>query len=115
MRDLHIAPSRAQLDPNWLGNIATVWQAYADAGAEPDRDEASRAVMLGGREMTVDTFGPNRALVGDPDDCIREMRRVKQLIDPEFVLMTPTGVPDPEQQIRELRLFAREVMPAFKS
>lgn len=114
MRDLHIAPTRAQLDPNWLGNVARVWQAYADAGAEPDRDDTSREVMLSGRETTIDEFGPNRALVGDPDDCIREMQRVKELIDPDYVLMTPTGVPDPEQQIRELRLFAKEVMPAFR-
>lgn len=28
--------------------------------------------------------------------------------------MTPTGVPNPEQQLRELRLFAKEVMPAFR-
>jgi alkanesulfonate monooxygenase SsuD/methylene tetrahydromethanopterin reductase-like flavin-dependent oxidoreductase (luciferase family) len=115
MRDLHIARSRAQLDPDWLGNVAKVWQAYADAGAEPDRDEASREVMLGGRETSIDAFGPNRALVGDPDDCIREMQRVKELIDPDYVLMTPTGVPDPEQQIRELRLFAKEVMPRFRT
>jgi probable F420-dependent oxidoreductase len=114
MRDLHIAATRSQLDPGWLGKVATVWQAYADAGAEPDRDEASREVMLGGKAMTIDEFGPNRALVGDPDDCIREMQRVKTLINPDYVLMTPTGVPDPEQQIRELRLFAREVMPAFR-
>jgi alkanesulfonate monooxygenase SsuD/methylene tetrahydromethanopterin reductase-like flavin-dependent oxidoreductase (luciferase family) len=115
MRDLHIAPTKAQLDPSWLGNVATVWQAYAEAGAEPDRDAASREVVLGGRQATIEEFGPNRAIVGDPEDCIREMNRVKALIDPDYVLMTPTGVPDPEQQIRELRLFAKEVMPAFRS
>src|SRR5262249_21015486 len=114
MRDLHIAPTRAQLDPAWLDNVATVWQAYSDAGAEPDRDDASRDVMLAGGTMTVEDFGPTRALVGDPADCIREMQRVKDLIDPAYVLMTPTGVPDPEQQRRELRLFAQEVMPHFR-
>jgi alkanesulfonate monooxygenase SsuD/methylene tetrahydromethanopterin reductase-like flavin-dependent oxidoreductase (luciferase family) len=115
MRDLHIAPSKAQLDPNWLGNVMTVWQAYAGAGAEPDRDELSRDVMLGGKTVTLEDFAPNRAIVGDPDDCISEMQRVKDLIDPEYVMMTPTGVPDPERQIRELRLFANEVMPQFKA
>jgi alkanesulfonate monooxygenase SsuD/methylene tetrahydromethanopterin reductase-like flavin-dependent oxidoreductase (luciferase family) len=115
MRDLHIAPTRAQLDPEWLGKVMTVWQAYAGAGAEPDRDELSREVMLEGKTVTLDEFAPNRAIVGDPEDCIREMQRVKDLIDPEYVMMTPTGVPDPDQQVRELRLFAKEVMPQFRS
>lgn len=115
MRDLHIAPTKAQLDPDWLPKVVTVWQAYSGAGAEPDRDEESRAVMLGGKAIALEDFAPNRAIVGDPDDCIREMQRVKELIDPDYVMMTPTGVPDPDQQIRELRLFAKEVMPRFKS
>jgi alkanesulfonate monooxygenase SsuD/methylene tetrahydromethanopterin reductase-like flavin-dependent oxidoreductase (luciferase family) len=114
MRELHIAPTRAELDPDWLAKVATVWQAYAGAGAQPDRDEASREAMLGGKPITLDEFAPNRTLVGDPDDCARELQRVKDKIDPDYVLMTPTGVPDPEQQRRELRLFAREVMPHFR-
>jgi hypothetical protein len=54
-------------------------------------------------------------VVGSPDDCIREMQRIKDLIDPEWLFITPTGVPDPEQQSRELRLFAKEVMPHFRT
>lgn len=114
MRELHIAPSRAEIDPNWLRNVVTVWQAYAGAGAEPDRDELSREVMLGRKPITLEEFAPSRALVGDPDDCARELERVRELINPEYVMMTPTGVPDPEQQLCELRLFAKEVMPAFR-
>jgi len=71
--------------------------------------------MLGGKRTTLEEFVPNRAIVGDPEDCIREMQRVKDLIDPDYVMMTPTGVPDPAQQISELRLFAREVMPHFRT
>jgi alkanesulfonate monooxygenase SsuD/methylene tetrahydromethanopterin reductase-like flavin-dependent oxidoreductase (luciferase family) len=114
MRELHIAPSRAAIDPNWLRNVVMVWQAYAGAGAEPDRDPISREVVLGGRSITLEEFAPHRAIVGDPDDCARELERIRKLINPEYVMLTPTGVPDPEQQLRELRLFAREVMPAFR-
>jgi hypothetical protein len=32
-----------------------------------------------------------------------------------WLFITLTGVPDPGQQIRELRLFAREVMPHFRT
>jgi len=28
MRDLHIAATRKDIDPSWLKNVITVWQAY---------------------------------------------------------------------------------------
>jgi alkanesulfonate monooxygenase SsuD/methylene tetrahydromethanopterin reductase-like flavin-dependent oxidoreductase (luciferase family) len=115
MRDVHIAPSRDKLDPDFLPNIIRVWQSYDDIGSTADRDELSNEVMFGGKQVTLDEFVPNRAVVGSPDDCCREMQRIKDLIDPEWFFITPTGVPDPEQQIRELRLFAKEVMPHFRT
>jgi alkanesulfonate monooxygenase SsuD/methylene tetrahydromethanopterin reductase-like flavin-dependent oxidoreductase (luciferase family) len=114
MRELHIAPTKAQVDPNWLKNVTTVWQAYDDIGSKADRDPLANEVMFGGKSVSLEEFAPNRAIVGDPDDCIREMERIKQLINPDYVLMTPTGVPEPEQQVAELRLFAKEVMPHFR-
>ena len=113
MRDVHIAPTREQLDPDFLPNIIKVWQSYDNIGASADRDAEADAVMFGGKQVTLDEFAPNRAVVGDPDDCIREMQRIRDIIDPEWFFITPTGVPDPDQQIAELRLFAREVMPHF--
>ena len=113
MRDLHIAPTSQQIDPNWLPNVIKVWQSYADLGSKADRDPLSNEVMFGGRSVTLEEFVPNRAIVGTPDDCVRELERIRNLIDPEYLYLTPTGVPDPDQQIRELRLFAKEVMPHF--
>lgn len=115
MRDLHIAPTKRAIDPNWLPNVVKVWQAYDDLGSKADRDELSRQVMFGGRAVTLDEFAPNRAIVGDPQDCAREMQRIRDLANPDYLLMTPTGVPDPEQQIAELQLFAKEVMPHFRT
>ncbi len=113
MRDVHIAPTRAQLDPDFLPNIVRVWQSYQQLGSRADRDELSSEVMFGGREVTLEEFAPNRAVVGSPDDCIAELERIRDLIDPDYLFITPTGVPDTDQQVRELRLFAREVMPHF--
>ncbi len=114
MRDVHVAPSRDAIDPNFLPNLIKVWQSYDDLGSKADRDELSNEVMFGGKEVTLEEFAPNRAVVGTPDDCCREMERIRELINPEYFFITPTGVPDPEQQIRELRLFAKEVMPHFR-
>ena len=115
MRDLHIAPTRQELDPNWLPNVIKVWQSYDDLSAKADRDVLSNEVMFGGRSVTLDEFAPNRAIVGNPEDCILEMQRIKDLINPDYLYLTPTGVPDPDQQIKELRLFAAEVMPHFRN
>jgi len=115
MRDVHIAPTRAQLDPDFLPNVIKVWQSYADIGSKADRDDLSSEVMFGGKQVTLDEFAPNRAVVGNPDDCNREMARIRDIINPEWFFITPTGVPDPDQQIRELRLFAKEVMPNFRT
>lgn len=115
MRDLHIAPTRETIDPEWLPNVAKVWQSYADLGATSDRDAVASDVMFGGKAVTLEEFVPNRAIVGTPEDCIRELRRIQELAAPEYLFLTPTGVPDMEQHARELRLFAKEVMPLFKS
>jgi alkanesulfonate monooxygenase SsuD/methylene tetrahydromethanopterin reductase-like flavin-dependent oxidoreductase (luciferase family) len=114
MRDVHIAPTRAGIDPDFLQNIITVWQAYDDIGSKADRDELSNEVIFGGKQVSLEEFAPNRAVVGDPEDCCREMERVREIINPEWFFITPTGVPDPRQQIEELRLFAKEVMPHFR-
>jgi alkanesulfonate monooxygenase SsuD/methylene tetrahydromethanopterin reductase-like flavin-dependent oxidoreductase (luciferase family) len=115
MRDLHIAPTKKAIDINWLPNIIKIWQSYDDLGAKADRDELSNQVMFGGKPTTFEEFAPNRAIVGTPEDCVTELLRIKEVINPEYVFLTPTGVPDPDQQIKELRLFAKEVMPAFVS
>ncbi|MFA7603051.1 MAG: LLM class flavin-dependent oxidoreductase [Novosphingobium sp.] len=114
MRDVHVVPSRERIDPNFLRNIVTVWQSYDDLGSKADRDDLSNEVMFGGKDVSLEEFAPHRAVVGTPDDCIRELESIRDLTDPEYLFITPTGVPDPDQQIEELRLFAREVMPHFR-
>jgi alkanesulfonate monooxygenase SsuD/methylene tetrahydromethanopterin reductase-like flavin-dependent oxidoreductase (luciferase family) len=115
MRDVHVAPTRDQIDPNFLSNIVRVWKSYDSIGAGADRDELSNDVMFGGKQVSLEDFAPNRAVVGTPDDCIRELTRIREILDPEWFFITPTGVPDPQQQIKELRLFAKEVMPHFRT
>jgi probable F420-dependent oxidoreductase len=115
MRDVHVVPSRDKIDPNFLRNVIRVWQDYGDLGAMPDRDAESSEVVFGGKQVSLEEFAPHRAVVGTPDDCIREMESIRDLTNPEYFFITPTGVPDPDQQIEELRLFAKEVMPHFRT
>ena len=115
MRDFHIASTKDSVDPNWLPNVIQVWQRYEDLGSKADRDELSSQVLFGGKSVTLREFARNRAVVGTPEDCIREIQRIKDLIDPEYLFLTPTGVPNPDQQVKELRLFAKEVMPYLRT
>ena len=50
----------------------------------PDRDKVSPGVILRGKDCTLEEFVPNREIVGDPEACIRELRRVRDLVDPEY-------------------------------
>jgi alkanesulfonate monooxygenase SsuD/methylene tetrahydromethanopterin reductase-like flavin-dependent oxidoreductase (luciferase family) len=115
LRDVHVAPTRERLDPDFLSNIVRVWQSYDELGAKAERDQLADDVMFGGKQVSLEDFAPNRAVAGTPDDCIREMERIRDIIDPEWLFITPTGVPDFDQQVRELRLFAREVLPHFRT
>jgi alkanesulfonate monooxygenase SsuD/methylene tetrahydromethanopterin reductase-like flavin-dependent oxidoreductase (luciferase family) len=115
MRDVHVAPTRERIDPDFLSNIVRVWQSYGNIGATADRDPLSNEVMFGGKQVTLEEFAPNRAVAGTPDDCIRELTRIRDILNPEWFFITPTGVPDPQRQIEELRLFAKEVMPHFRT
>lgn len=114
MRDLHIAPSKERIDPNWLKNVSQVWQDYDDLGSKADRDDLANEVIFGGKDVDLAEFTPNRAIVGTPDQCIAEMERIRDMTNPDYVMMTPTGVPDMDQHWDELRLFAKEVMPHFQ-
>lgn len=115
MRDVHIASTRGRIDPAFLPNIINVWQSYGNLGADADRDPLSTEVMFGGKEVSLADFAPNRAVVGDPDDCMREMIRIRDVLNPEWLFITPTGVPDPDRQKAELRLFAKEILPHFRA
>ena len=91
-----------------------MWGAYDDIGSKADRDALSDEVIFGGKQVNIDEFTPNRAIFGTPDQCAEELQRIKEKVNPEYVTMISTGVPDIEQHRHELRLFANEVMPAFK-
>ena len=46
MRDVHIAETRAGLDPDFLPNVIRTWQAYDDIGSKADRDPLADEVMF---------------------------------------------------------------------
>ncbi len=112
MRDFHIAPDRARVDPQWQQRSIGIYRSYYEAGSQMKIDDTVlRAIK--GEAVSLDEYVPGRAVAGSPADCIREIERCRDMTGCEYMLLTPVGVPDYEQQFDELALFAREVMPMF--
>ena len=66
------------------------------------------------RRMTAEELARDRFVIGDPDDCAREVARLQELgINHLQFRMQPPGV-TPEQAAESLRLFATEVAPRFR-
>ena len=108
MREFHIAETRAAVDPRWLEGVIAINRAYRSQGASISNDSLDEE-----RTPTFDEYVPNRAVAGTPDDCIRELTATRDAVQPDSIMLTPVGLHDPELYIRELRLFAKTVMPAF--
>jgi probable F420-dependent oxidoreductase len=112
MRDFHIAPSRERMDPLWFERSIGIYRGYIKAGSKMKIDDTvMRAVR--GEPVSLDEYLPGRAVAGSPEDCIREIERCQAMTGCEYMLLTPVGVPDHAQQLEQLELFAREVMPRF--
>jgi alkanesulfonate monooxygenase SsuD/methylene tetrahydromethanopterin reductase-like flavin-dependent oxidoreductase (luciferase family) len=108
MREFHIAETREKIDPRWLAGVIAVNRHYRSAGAAISNDSLDEE-----RAPTFDEYVPGRAVAGTPDDCIREIARARDEVDCDYMMLTPVGLHDPELHIRELRLFAKTVMPEF--
>jgi probable F420-dependent oxidoreductase len=66
------------------------------------------------RHMNAEELARDRFLIGDPDDCAREVGRLQELgINHLQFRMQPPGV-TPERAMESLRLFATEVAPRFR-
>jgi alkanesulfonate monooxygenase SsuD/methylene tetrahydromethanopterin reductase-like flavin-dependent oxidoreductase (luciferase family) len=107
MREFHIAETRAAINPDWLKGVIEVNRHYRSAGAAISNDSLDEA------PPTFDEYVPGRAIAGTPDDCIREIERTRSEASCEYMMLTPVGLQDPGLYIKELRLFARTVMPGF--
>jgi alkanesulfonate monooxygenase SsuD/methylene tetrahydromethanopterin reductase-like flavin-dependent oxidoreductase (luciferase family) len=81
----------------------------AENPAATVRDKRSAGEHVDLREVT-----SGRAVVGTPEDCIREIQRCLAATGCDYVSLNFDGFKDePGTVDKQLRLFAAEVMPVF--
>jgi alkanesulfonate monooxygenase SsuD/methylene tetrahydromethanopterin reductase-like flavin-dependent oxidoreductase (luciferase family) len=80
-----------------------------------ERVEQGRAIPVPApTEPTVDDLLDRFLVIGPPDTCIRQIRRIEELVGiTHFNCSFWFGDLEQARVLRSMELFAREVMPAF--
>jgi alkanesulfonate monooxygenase SsuD/methylene tetrahydromethanopterin reductase-like flavin-dependent oxidoreductase (luciferase family) len=105
--------STRELERGWLATLLEKRALRMSKGAlierQPFDDKKAAGEHVDLEEVTFD-----RAVVGTPEDCIREIEKCRALTECEYIALNLDGFKDePGAVERQLRLFATEVMPAF--
>ena len=117
-RKVGIAPTRAQVEQEWLPPILDVFKRYVRNGAPFDPVLAGK--LTAGSHIDLADFGPGQnveMIAGSPDDCIAAIRACADTTACDYMIVD-FGRGAHGEQYRQLRaqieLFGREVMPAFR-
>jgi alkanesulfonate monooxygenase SsuD/methylene tetrahydromethanopterin reductase-like flavin-dependent oxidoreductase (luciferase family) len=101
------------LEETWLPAAAEQLLAYWRAGAR-SRDDAELAGRLeAGQPVTLGQMSHDRAIVGTPDDCVAELMRYREGLDPDLVVLWFDSVRDPAEARRMIDAFGADVLPAI--
>jgi alkanesulfonate monooxygenase SsuD/methylene tetrahydromethanopterin reductase-like flavin-dependent oxidoreductase (luciferase family) len=70
-----------------------------------------------GEGMSDEAFADGRWIIGNPDDCIAQIRILHETLGVNHIMfnLSPGLGAGPEQRLRTIRLLGREVLPAFRS
>lgn len=116
IREVYVAETSAKAEEEARDGIMYIHGGMYGkwANVRPLRDDAGRLVE---NPATV-TFESHRErfIIGNPDHCIREIERYQRELGMDYLICWmhyPSA--DHQKTLRAMRLFAKEVMPHFKS
>jgi probable F420-dependent oxidoreductase len=111
MRLVGIGASRDDVEQDWLPGVLDMLRGYrrAQAPAETNDAQADRMRAAGRGQASLTDLGDDMFIAGTPEDCIRSIQRCVDETACDHILVS-VGGSDPRAA---LRLFAREVIPAF--
>lgn len=113
-RSFGIASRRSDLEETWMPGYLDYRRYALKAGARWAPSALDRKLVIG-ETVGIDEVAEDRAVVGTADECVREIQRCREITGCEYLALNLDGHGrDPEQLEAQLRLFAREVMPAFR-
>ena len=110
MRDAWVAETRAEAAAVYGPEVMTAYRYYWRNGLPEFRGIGSED------EITLDNLGPDRLILGEPDECVAEFRRWSEAVGAEYFLLrlrhAHSGGPPHEKIMEAIRLFGAEVIPA---
>jgi alkanesulfonate monooxygenase SsuD/methylene tetrahydromethanopterin reductase-like flavin-dependent oxidoreductase (luciferase family) len=102
LRDMVLSATPAQAREDAERHLAAVFRPHLDRNSP----------QLSGLGDDLAAWAHGRFIIGDPDECILELKRYAA-IGVTDVVLKPSARLDPARWADQLTLFAREVMPAF--
>jgi probable F420-dependent oxidoreductase len=113
MRQVAIAPTRRQIEDDWLPTARASFLSYWKAGGRWPGGEDLAERLLAGEQVALDDFVRDRDVAGDPQDCIEQVGRFREVAGCEYFLATFGDVGGLEHTREAVELVAREVIPTF--
>jgi probable F420-dependent oxidoreductase len=112
MRLVGIGATRSEVEEDWLPSVISMLRGYrkVNAPAETGDDQAGRIRSVGRGEGGLAELGDDMFVAGTPDDCVASLQRCIRETGCEHLLISFGG----SNPVGALRLFAREVIPAFR-
>ena len=114
MRNSYVAETREAVEREWLPDAIESQLWYWRAGARGRDDEGLFQRLDAGEQVTLEEFARDRAIVGTPDDCITEIQRYREATNPDYLLLSIGSRGGFQRALEAVRLWGREVIPAFK-
>jgi alkanesulfonate monooxygenase SsuD/methylene tetrahydromethanopterin reductase-like flavin-dependent oxidoreductase (luciferase family) len=109
IKELYVAPDRQTAIQECRPFLEAKYQAYASWGQDKALPQGD-SFDLAFEELVQDRF-----IIGDPDDCIRELRRYVDALGVNcFVFRIQWPGMEQAQVLRTIQLLAERVMPALK-
>jgi probable F420-dependent oxidoreductase len=114
MRNGWVAPTREEVERDWLEPSLRFHLSYWRAGARGRDDEGIYERLERGEGIPLAEFANERAVAGTPEDCIAQIERCRELTGCDVLLMAFAGTRSYEKMRAVIELFGREVIPAFR-
>jgi probable F420-dependent oxidoreductase len=115
-RSFAISTDATELEKNWLPGMLHFRERNIAAGIDWIRDPEFEQMLEDNPDPSLESVALDHGVVGNPDECIRAIERCREMTGCESIhLALAQQARSPEAHEAQLRMFAKEVMPAFKS
>ena len=110
MRDAWVAETRTEASEVYGPEVMTAYRYYWRNGLSEFRSIDSED------RITLDNLGPDRLILGDPEECVAEFQRWAEAVGTGYFLLrlrhAHSGGPPHEKIMEAIRLFGEKVIPA---